>query len=142
MKLRWIYVVLVVLCAAAVQAGAGATLLQGRDNEASPETWGGMHVTMEVSAEGATLQFDCAQGAILQPIRPNAKGEFSVSGTYTPEHGGPVQKDNPSRDLPAIYKGAIAGDTMHLEIVLSDKNQQPEPFILTRGKTGRVVRCY
>ncbi len=55
--------------------------------------------------------------------------------------GGPVQKNNPPHDLPAIYKGTIQGDTMQLEIVLADKEQAPEPLTLTRGKTGRVMKC-
>lgn len=114
---------------------------QGPDSDALSERWGGLHVSMQMTTGGATLRFDCAQGEIQQPIKPNASGEFSVSGTYTPERGGPVQKDNPSPDLPAVYKGTIHDDTMQLEIVLHDKQQAPEPFILTRAKTGRVVRC-
>jgi hypothetical protein len=120
---------------------SAAALPQGRDTEAPSNTWGGTHVSMQMTAEGATLQFDCAQGEIQQPIKPNASGEFRVSGTYTPQRGGPVQKDNPPRDLPAIYKGTIHGDTMQLEIVLDDQQQAPESFTLTRGKTGRVVTC-
>ncbi|MGC2110744.1 MAG: hypothetical protein WA655_14585 [Candidatus Korobacteraceae bacterium] len=122
-------------------ATSAAGLPQARDNEAPPDTWGGLHVSMQMTAEGATLQFDCAQGEIQQPIKPNASGAFSVPGTYTPQRGGPVQKDNPPRDLPAIYKGTIHGDTMQLEIVLDDKSQAPESLTLTRGKTGRVVQC-
>lgn len=96
---------------------------------------------MEVSALGATLEFDCAHGEILEAIKPNAKGEFSARGTYTPEHGGPIRKDNPPRDLPAVYKGSIDGGVMRLEVVLADKDQAPEPLTLTRGQVGRVMKC-
>jgi hypothetical protein len=132
---------MVFLCAALLSSARGISSQQGRDGDAPANVWGGMHVSMEMSAGGATLEFDCARGTIAEPIKANAKGEFSARGTYTPERGGPVQKNNPPHDLPAIYKGTIQGDTMQLEIVLADKEQAPEPLTLTRGKTGRVMKC-
>lgn len=96
---------------------------------------------MQKTASGATIEFDCGHGNIAQPIAPNAAGEFSVAGAYTPEMGGPVRRDNPARDLPAMYKGTISGDTMHLEVLLEDKTRQPPPFTLTRGSSGRLVKC-
>ncbi len=118
-------------------------LTQGRNADASPDTWGGNDISMEMTPQGATVQFDCASGVVLEPIKANAKGEFAARGTYTPQHGGPVTLANPPRELPATYKGIIEGDTMRLQVVLADKykDQAPDPFTLTRGKTGRVVRC-
>ena len=107
----------------------------------SAEIWGGRGVTMRMSAQGATLEFDCAHGSITQPIKPDAKGEFKASGTYTAERGGPVLKANPPRDVPAVYRGVIDGDSMRLEIVMSDKDQSPAPLTLTRGNAGRLVKC-
>jgi hypothetical protein len=116
---------------------------QGCDADASPDTWGGRDISMEMTPQGATLQFDCAHGLVLEPIKANAKGDFIARGSYTPEHGGPISLANPPRDLPATYKGSIKGDTMRLQVVLADKDkdQSPDPYTLTRGKTGRVVRC-
>ena len=116
-------------------------LQQAQDAGASPEVWGGRDIRMEVTPAGATVEFDCAHGNVLEPINANAQGEFAARGTYTPEHGGPIRKDNPPRDLPATYKGSIESDTMRLQVLLTDKDQQPEPFTLTRGKTGRVMKC-
>ena len=113
---------------------------QSGESESS-ERWGGRNISMQMTVEGASLEFDCGRGAILQPIKPNAAGDFSVAGTYTQEMGGPVLKNNPPRDLPATYKGRISGDTMHLEIVLSDKDLQLPAFTLTRGSAGRLVKC-
>jgi hypothetical protein len=142
MKLRAAGLIsMVFLCAALLASAREISSQQGRDGDTSPDVWGGMHVSMEMSAGGASLEFDCARGTITEPIKANAKGEFSVHGTYTPEHGGPVQKNNPPSDLPAIYKGSIQGDTMQLELVLTDKDQKLEPLTLIRGKTGRVVKC-
>ena len=113
---------------------------QTKENETA-EIWGGPDVQMALSADGATLEFDCAHGVIQQAVKPNAKGEFSAAGTYTPERGGPIMRDNPPRDLAAVYKGTIQGDTMQLEAVISDKDRQPQPFTLTRGQPGRVRKC-
>jgi len=94
-----------------------------------------------MNADGATVEFDCAEGTVLQPIKGDAKGEFTARGTYTPGQFGPIRKDNPPREMPAIYKGSISGDTMHLQVVVEKKELLP-PFTLIKGKRGRVVRCH
>jgi hypothetical protein len=142
MKLHWIGAIPIVLTGALMLMAQPATNLQrGEDVSGSPDMWGGNDINMEVTPQGATVEFDCARGNILKPIKANAKGEFVTRGTYTPEHGGPITRANPPRDLPATYKGTIDGDTMRLEVMLADKDQQPEPFTLTRGKVGRVIKC-
>jgi hypothetical protein len=107
----------------------------------SSEIWGGRGVTMRMTGQGAMLEFDCAHGSITQPIKPDAKGEFRGSGTYTAERGGPVLKADQPHDIPAMYRGVIDGDSMRLEIVVSDKDQSPAPLTLTRGNAGRLVKC-
>ena len=134
MKADWMGVLGAMLCAMALCAGA-----TGQNDEA--ERWAGRGIRLSKTASGASIEFDCAHGNIAQPITPDAAGEFSVAGTYTPEMGGPVRRDNPPRDLPATYKGTINRDTMHLEVVLQDKDRQPPPFTLTLGGAGKVVKC-
>ena len=142
MKLHWIGTLSVVLAGALMLASGPATNPQrGQDASTTPDVWGGHHVSAKVTPQGATLEFDCARGNMLEPIKANAKGEFTARGTYTPERGGPISRDNPPPDLPATYKGSIDGDTIRLEIVLAEKDQAPEPFTLTRGKVGRLVKC-
>jgi hypothetical protein len=121
-------------------APIGMPALQ-KDDAGSEDRWGGLHVSMVMTTEGATLEFDCAHGAISKPIKPNAHGEFSVAGTYSPEHGGPVRRDETSREMPATYKGSVDGDTMQLQIELSDKTLQPPPLTLKRRARGRVFKC-
>jgi len=128
-------ILLIVSALLVITASAGA---QENDNATA---WGGRGILLRMTEQGATLQFECAHGAIQQTIQPDAAGNFSVPGTYTPERGGPIQKDNASPDLPATYKGSISGDTMHLEVIPSDKRLQPPPFTLTKGRMVKIVRC-
>jgi len=116
-------------------------MAMGQSNDEHSQRWGGRGILLQMTTSGATIEFACGHGNITQPISPNAAGEFSVVGTYTPEIGGPVRKNNPPGDLAATYKGTISGDTMHLEILLEDKDRQPPPFTLTRGSAGKVVKC-
>lgn len=118
-----------------------AAVCQVGGTPGNPEVWGGPHVSMVISEKNATLEFDCAEGVILNPIKPDANGDFSADGTYTPQRGGPVKKDAPPNDFPATYRGTIHGGSMQLEVVLSNKDQQPPPLTLTRGEAGRVVKC-
>ena len=112
-----------------------------QDRTADSELWGGRGISLRSRASGASIEFDCGHGSLSQPIQPDANGEFSVSGTYSPEQGGPVQRDSSPESLPATYKGKITGDSMTLEVGLADKERQPPPFTLTRGSSGRVVKC-
>ena len=51
---------------------------------AQPVIWGGDHVRLEVTRNGAELEFDCATGTITEPL-PDTDGTFSLKGTFTPE---------------------------------------------------------
>src|SRR6266487_5167816 len=50
--------------------------------------WGGDHIRMEVSGNGATLEFDCAHGNISGPLTLDRLGRFQAKGSFTREHGG------------------------------------------------------
>jgi hypothetical protein len=124
-----------------VMFGTSMVVCQMGGTPGTPDVWGGPHVSMVASYENVTLEFDCAEGVILNPIKPDANGDFSAEGTYTPQRGGPVKKDSPPNDLPATYKGTIHGNTMHLEVILANQDQQAPPLTLTRGQAGRIVKC-
>jgi hypothetical protein len=102
--------------------------------------WGGVHVALEVSDGGATLEFDCATGSIREPIGLDAAGRFDVSGSYTREGPGPVRQ-GVKRDSPAQYSGTVTGETMALTVRL-EGSSEPLDFSLTRGKQGKLRKCY
>ena len=102
--------------------------------------WGGQHVTLEVTAEGAELDFDCASGSIPAGWAVDAKGNFKVKGTFTREHGGPVMR-NDNNAVAAIYTGNIQGNTLRLSIVAGAQSESVGDFVLARDNPGRVVKC-
>ena len=77
MKLYWIGVLLGVLAGAPTLGSQPPTNLQQRpDASVSPGVWGGRDISMEVTPQGATLEFDCGHGIMLEPIKANATGKF------------------------------------------------------------------
>jgi hypothetical protein len=102
-------------------------------------TWGGEHVMLEVSENGAEVEFDCAHGQISQPIALNTRGEFDVPGTFAPEHGGPVLRDETPNSVPARYSGHVLGDTMTLTVTQGKDNIRA--FTLSHGARPTLRKC-
>jgi hypothetical protein len=105
----------------------------------SAGVWGGQSLNLEVTAQGAILEFDCATGKILEPIVLDANGKFRAAGKFQTE-GGPVRKDQMSNGQDVVFSGVVQGDTMQLEFTLA-ADKSPEKFTLVRGQTGRLHRC-
>lgn len=101
-------------------------------------TWGGEHVILEISAAGAELEFDCAIGRIDAPLRLDARGDFAASGTFTPEHAGPVLRDENALGE-ARYTGHVEGASMTLTVTRAAG--KVGPFTLTRGARPRLKKC-
>lgn len=107
----------------------------------SPGTlWGGQHLVLEVTSDGANLEFDCATGTISGAPSPDAQGEFTIGGTLVRERPGPTMRDgNPTAR--AKYSGRIQGETMQLVVRVEGSTEPYGEYVLTRGKAGRVVKC-
>jgi hypothetical protein len=104
-------------------------------------TWGGAHISIEVGEKSATIDYDCANGAIDGPFTIDSKGRFSWRGTFNREHPGPIRIDEKPNSRAAIYSGSIKGDTMNLTVRLVDSKEEIATFTLTRGRSGRVFKC-
>ena len=110
---------------------------------ASPSTtpeglWGGDHISMTVTATGARIELDCAHGDIFVRL-PAAP--FSVAGTFVREHGGPIRDGEIPNSRPAVYSASSSADKMTLTVRITDTNEMIGTFTLTRGVSGRVVKC-
>jgi hypothetical protein len=104
-------------------------------------TWGGEHISLEVTEQGGTVEYDCAHGTIEGRIVPDAEGNFKLGGTHVREHGGPVRKGETEDSHPAIYKGQVKGDTMTLSVNESDTGESVGTFTLKLGREPHVTKC-
>ena len=102
--------------------------------------WGGAHIRLEVTSDGAVVEYDCAHGTISEPLRPDDAGHFEAAGTYRPEHAGPVGNAEAPR-RPANHSGKIDGNSMTLAVVLTDSAESVGRFTLVQGSEGDLVKC-
>ncbi|MDB6162720.1 MAG: hypothetical protein JWL98_152 [Xanthomonadaceae bacterium] len=97
---------------------------------------------LTLTASGGRIEYDCGQGTIDAPLRPDAGGAFSVRGTHLQGHGGParVQEDEPtSTAVPANYSGTVNGDTMRLRV--TSNGDELGTYTLRRGADPQMVHC-
>lgn len=104
-------------------------------------SWGGMHVGMEVDANGAQLDFDCAHATITQPLKLDTNGNFDAEGLYVRERGGPVHSNDDQSGQPAHFKGRLNGNSLTLTILIEGAAEPIGPFTLEFGKYARVFKC-
>ena len=121
-------------------AGGAGSPRQAERRSMLPGLWGGDHVQMVVSRNGARLEYDCATGTIDQPIIVDARGRFTAKGSYTSERGGP-RRDNQTASARARYVGQVSADTMRLTVTLEDRKQRVGVFTLMRGRASLLTKC-
>ena len=103
--------------------------------------WGGEHVALSVAADSAALEFDCATGAMTEPIAPNASGAFTASGYYIPGQGGPERPEDVGKLLPAEYTGTTDADDMTLIVTLTETGQSIGFYTLFRNEAPTLFKC-
>jgi hypothetical protein len=125
---------LLIVCTAAASAGAppGAPLVGA---------WNGAHLSMELTATGGKIEFDCAHGEIDGPLVPDDEGRFDLPGRYVEEHGGPVRGDAPDAAVAVRFTGRITNGRMKLTIIRGETNRRLGTFDLTRGGESTVLKC-
>ena len=104
-------------------------------------TWGGEHISLEVTARGGQVEYDCAHGTIDQKIVTDARGRFDLRGTHVREHGGPVRKDETADSHPARFNGEIKDNTMTLTVTESDTKEAVGTFTLVYGQQPHLMKC-
>lgn len=104
-------------------------------------TWGGNHISMEVTEEGAQVDYDCAHGTISEPLKIDSHGKFSAKGTHVRERGGPIREGDEDKGEPVIYSGTTDGKTATFTITNSVNDEVIGTFTLTLGKRSRISKC-
>jgi hypothetical protein len=94
-----------------------------------------------VTSAGARLEYDCAEGVVEEPLRPDAEGRFTATGRHTPGHGGPIREGEILPAFRARYDGHVQGDQMSLLVTFTETGVELGPFELRRGSSGLLVRC-
>jgi hypothetical protein len=114
---------------------------RAQEGRVAEGVWGGTHLRVNVTGEGAQLEFDCAHGEISAPFRLDAEGRFDLAGTYTREGPGPIRVGREPSARPARYAGHVEGGRMTLTVTLEGADQPLGEYTLARGAPGRVVKC-
>jgi len=128
-------------CAHHKRGGGQVSETNGDMEGARTGTWGGEHISLEVTAQGGQVEYDCAHGTIDQKIVSDARGRFDLRGTHVREHGGPVRKDETADSHPARFAGQIKGDTMTLTVTESDTKELVGTFTLVYGQRPHLMKC-
>lgn len=106
-----------------------------------PGVWGGEGIRLEVTADGGTVEFDCASGTVDAPLRAVA-GRVEAPGTFTFGHGGPIREDEVPDTRGATYAGWVDGRTLSLEVRIDGLADEDRPrFRLRHGDPGRLRLC-
>src|SRR5204863_9014042 len=77
--------------------------------------WGGQHISLKVSAKGATIEYDCAHASIDRAIVLDRNGHFNVSGRQFQERGGPSRQGEQA-GYPVVFSGEVKGKTLTLTV--------------------------
>jgi predicted GNAT family N-acyltransferase len=104
-------------------------------------SWAGKHISIEVTGQGAKIEYDCASGTIDKKIILDKNHHFNVLGTHTEEHGGPIRQNEQSNSYPVRLIGRIKGKKMTLIVKRKDNNKIIGSFILVRGQESFLVKC-
>lgn len=115
--------------------------MRAKEGRLAEGPWGGAHLRLNVSGNGAALEFDCAHGEITVPFETDTEGRFDLSGTYTREGPGPIRIGREPTARPARYAGRVEGERMTLSVKLEGADKPLAQYTLTRGDEGRVVKC-
>lgn len=110
-------------------------------NDSIIGSWAGKHISLEITAQGAKIEYDCASGAITEKIILDKNRSFNVLGTHIEEHGGPTRQNEQSPGLPVRFIGRIKGKRMTLIVKRKDNNKVIGTFSLIHGQESLLVKC-
>lgn len=102
--------------------------------------WGGEGIRLDIDAKlNGTIEFDCGGGA-FSAIALDAKGEFSLTGTFT--RGVPIVGPGEEEPKPVAskYWGSVSGSTMKL-YVQPENSPDSSVFTLTLGSEPVLHKC-
>lgn len=115
-----------------------------KDSPNAPQllgNWGGEHIALAVTRDSATVEYDCARGAIASPILVDEQNNFVAEGVHVQEHGGPVHEREIPEQHPAQFNGRVQGGKMILAVKLKDSGLIIGTFELRLGQLPKLFKC-
>lgn len=103
--------------------------------------WGAEGIIVKTDEKGVTIQYECADGRIEQPLMMDVGGNFAVNGIYYRQRGGPIRSDLKQFQQPVRYEGKISGETMTLKITDTESKDVIGEYTLRQGKIPKLTRC-
>jgi hypothetical protein len=103
--------------------------------------WGGEHISMQVTKQRTTVEYDCAHGTIDQRINLDRRGRFDVPGIQVAEHGGPVRQNEQLAGYPVRFAGQVNGKRMTLRVTNSATKALLGDFTLVYGDEPKLRKC-
>jgi hypothetical protein len=116
---------------------AGTFLADGR--ALAPGPWGSEQAILEVTTDGADVEFECARGRITKPVVLDTHGDFDLPGIFTPEGHGPTRDAADPREAEARYRGHVGGDAMTLTMTQGERRLGP--YTLRRDQRPTLRKC-
>lgn len=104
-------------------------------------SWGGAHISLQVTEKGGVFELDCANGVIENPLALDPMDRFDCKGMYVREHGGPAREGQRPEVHPARFSGSSDGKKMTLLIKLTDTGQTIGEFTLILGREPQLTKC-
>jgi hypothetical protein len=105
-------------------------------------SWGGEHIRLVVTDEGAKVEYDCGFGTIDEPLRLDKKNNFQAHGTHVFERGGPYHVgEPPPQRHPVTYHGWTDGRQMRLTVTLLETGKDVGTFALGLGRPPQLEKC-
>lgn len=103
--------------------------------------WGGEHISLQVTKDGGTIEYDCAHGTIPGGISVDRRGRFVVAGTHVEERGGPVSALGSPNSYLVQFSGTVSGKRMKVAVKRSDTKKLIGTFTLFDGQEASLVKC-
>ncbi len=103
-------------------------------------SWGGEGIGLEITEEGARVEYDCAHGTVDHRIVPDRRGRFEARGMHSEERGGPA-REAPVGGYPVRYAGRVEGNEMKLKVTRAADGDVIGNFSLIRAREPSIVKC-
>ncbi len=105
-------------------------------------TWGGKGIQLEVTEDGAKVDYGCDSGTIEGRVKTDAHGKFIAHGSHVFGRGGPRNSNDPApKARQARYEGVRNGDKLELTVRLPELDREVGEFTLQLGQRPTLERC-